>query len=108
MIAPGRCALEAMSCGKPVIAIGSKKYNGLVQYDNWLQGMYTNFGGFGNKMDDYIEGTIENDLKLVIDNSNLREELGNLGLFITDQFYNEETINDKIMGLYELFNKNKF
>src|SRR5690606_5227649 len=60
VIAPGRCVLEAMSCGVPVIAIGSKKYNGLVNIDSWMSGVYTNFGGFGNKMDDYVEGSIEN------------------------------------------------
>jgi glycosyltransferase involved in cell wall biosynthesis len=106
VIAPGRCALEAMSCGKPVIAIGSKKYNGLVNKDTWMNGVYTNFGGVGNKFDDYIEGSIENDLKKVIDSATLREELGKLGIFITDQFYNEELINDKIIGIYEVFHQN--
>jgi glycosyltransferase involved in cell wall biosynthesis len=107
VIAPGRCALEAMSCGKPVIAIGSKKYNGLVNKESWMNGVYTNFGGLGNKMDDYIEGTIENDLKLVIENAILRRELGELGIFITNQFYNEEVINDKIIGIYEVFTNKK-
>lgn len=107
VIAPGRCALEAMSCGKPVIAIGSKKYNGLVNNNSWMNGVYTNFGGFGNKMDDYIEGSIENDLKLLIDNPTIRQELGELGIFITDQFYNEEVINDRIIGFYESFHRSK-
>lgn len=105
VIAPGRCALEAMSCGKPVIAIGSKKYNGLVNKDTWMNGVYTNFGGFGNKMDDYIEGSIENDLRIVIDEPVVREELGKLGVFITDQFYNESEINDRIIGFYEAFHQ---
>ncbi|MED1603620.1 glycosyltransferase family 4 protein [Alkalihalophilus marmarensis] len=102
VIAPGRCALEAMACGKPVIAIGSKKYNGLVTKDNWTRGVYTNFGGFGNKMNDYIDGTIEAELEQVISSQKLREELGSLGVFITDQFYNEDQINNKIIGVYNI------
>lgn len=102
VIAPGRCALEAMSCGKPVIAIGSKKYNGLVTKENWTQGVYTNFGGFGYKMDDYIEGSIENDLQKVISDEALRNELGQLGITITDLFYNETEINKKIVGIYNV------
>lgn len=105
VIAPGRCVLEAMSCGKPVIAIGSKKYNGLVDKGNWLNGMYTNFGGIGNKMDDYVEGTIEKDLTRIIESSKLRNELGDLGIFITDKFYDEDKINSKIIGLYQIFKK---
>lgn len=34
VIAPGRCALEGMACGKPVIAIGSKAYIGLITHEN--------------------------------------------------------------------------
>lgn len=105
VVAPGRCALEAMSCGKPVIAVGSKKYTGLINEENWLKGIYTNFGGMGSKMEGYQEGSIENDLAQVIENESLRERLGELGIFITKQFYNEDAINDRIVKMYEAFHK---
>lgn len=105
IIAPGRSALEAMSCGKPVIAIGSKKYIGLISKENWTEGMYTNFGGFGKKMEDYLEGSIENELKKVIENEKLRNELGNLGIILTNQYYNEEEINNRITGVYKIIKK---
>lgn len=73
ILAPGRCALEAMSCGKPVIAIGSKGYNGLINKDNWLRGVYSNFGGIGNKMNDYQEGTVEQELSYLIGNDRARK-----------------------------------
>ena len=44
----------------------NKKYIGLITKDNWSKGVYTNFGGFGKKMDDYRMGAIENDLEKVI------------------------------------------
>lgn len=107
VIAPGRCALEAMSCGKPVIAIGSKKYNGLITQDNWTKGVYTNFGGFGNKMDDYMKGSIEKDLESVILDEKLRSNLGKMGVTITDLYYNEDDINNKIFGVYNIIKKEK-
>lgn len=102
VIAPGRCALEAMASAKPVIAIGSKKYNGLVTKENWLNGVYTNFGGFGKKMDDYIEGSIENDLTKVLTDQNYRNDLGELGVFIVNEYYNAEEINDRIVSVYNI------
>lgn len=44
-IAPGRCALEAMACGTPAIAVGSKGYVGTVPGYGEALGKYTNFGG---------------------------------------------------------------
>lgn len=102
VIAPGRCALEAMSCRKPVIAIGSKRYNGLIDQNNWMQGVYTNFGGLGEKIDGYVEGSIEKDLKLIIEEESIRKKLGDLGVFITSQFYDETEINRKIVKIYEI------
>ncbi|MBS4204786.1 glycosyltransferase family 4 protein [Lederbergia citrea] len=102
LIAPGRCALEGMSCGKPVIALGSKGYIGLIKENNWLDGVYSNFGGIGNKLESYVEGSIENDLKYVIESQESRKNLGELSLNLIDQFYNEDNINGRLLGFYKM------
>lgn len=102
VIAPGRCALESMACAKPTIAIGSKVYVGLITHDNWMKGAYTNFGGVGAKMDDYVEGSIEKDLAAVLDSTQRRTSLGRLGRTLVESFYDEKAINDRILGYYEL------
>jgi glycosyltransferase involved in cell wall biosynthesis len=105
VIAPGRCALEAMSCGKPVIAIGSKGYIGLIDKDNWLKGVYTNFGGIGNKIEDYLEGSIENDIKQLVENEMLREDLSELGPNLISLFYEEKEANNNLLRFYRMFQK---
>lgn len=102
LLAPGRCALEGMSAGKPVIALGSKGYIGLINETNWRDGVYSNFGGVGNKFDNYIEGSVERDLKRVIESHIYRERLGNLSTLIIDQFYNEDILNEKLMTFYKI------
>lgn len=102
VIAPGRCALEAMACGKPVIAIGSKGYVGLIDKGRWQQGVYTNFGGVGNKAADYQAGAIEADLVSLLQNAEYRKSLGQFSAGLVKLFYNEDTINTQIEKLYQL------
>ena len=106
VIAPGRCALEAMSCGKPVIAIGSKGYVGLIDKENWLKGVYANFGGIGNKIDDYIEGSIENDIKRIIESEQLRKNLEELGPNLIHLYFKEEEANENLLKFYSIYRRN--
>jgi glycosyltransferase involved in cell wall biosynthesis len=101
VIAPGRCALEAMACGRPVIAIGSKQYVGLITPDNWQAGAYSNFGGLGRGLEGYEEGRVERDLSMTIANPELRSALGALGVKLTLNFYDDEAINEHLLALYE-------
>ncbi len=47
VVATGRSVLEALACGKPVIAIGRAGLHGLITVDNWEQAVKTNFGDHG-------------------------------------------------------------
>src|SRR5699024_9891921 len=68
IIAPGRAAIEGMASGKPVIAVGSKKYIGVIDQENWQFGVYNNFGGTGEKILGYELNSIENDLDFLLHN----------------------------------------
>ncbi|AWB32552.1 glycosyltransferase [Orrella marina] len=72
VIAPGRCAIEAMACAVPVIAVGSKGYTGLVCDENWQTGVYTNFGGVGNKHSEYCPEDVQKDLYRVLASATYR------------------------------------
>lgn len=104
IIAPGRSAIESMACGKPTIAVGSKKYIGLIKHDNWKQGIYNNFGGYGNKFNDYINGTIEKELDFLLKNDSNLILLGKFSYDIAKTFFNAESINTELLTLYKIIN----
>lgn len=47
VIAAGRVAVEALSSGKIVFALGESQWEGLVTNDNWNQSLKSNFGDIG-------------------------------------------------------------
>ena len=102
VFAPGRCALEAMSCGVPAIAVGSKGYCGLVNAETWQSGVYSNFGGVGNKHADYTPEMVHQDLDRLLESKNYRETLGIFSIQIIQQFYNSEKVHEQLLGIYRL------
>lgn len=102
IVAPGRSAIEAMACGKPVIAVGSKNYIGLIKGDNWQYGVYNNFGGTGQKILDYKIGNVESDLDYLLYNKELINSVGEFSYKIARQFFHSDSINQKLLDLYEI------
>jgi len=102
VIAPGRCALEAMSCGVPAIALGSKGYSGLVGPETWQHAVYTNFGGMGDKAKGYAPGSIEQDLDTLMVSAQSRRFLGRFGRRITQQFFKANDAHQRLLRFYRL------
>lgn len=102
VVAPGRCALEAMASGKPTIAIGSKGYSGLINAENWQNGVYSNFGGIGNQESDYPEHALANDIEPLLTNELKRQQLGQFSRQLVELFYDEDAINHKTLGVYRM------
>lgn len=101
VMAPGRSAIEGMVSGKPVIAVGSKKYIGLIHHNNWQEGLYRNFGGFGNKFNDYVLGSVEADLDLLLDAPKNIRTIGEFSHEIAKRYFNADEINGRLYGLYK-------
>lgn len=79
-VAPGRSALEALACGVPTVALGSRGYVGLIDGAEALKGLHTNFGGDGTK---HPHGVMLVDVRRALDPDQLdRRRL--LGAAITD------------------------
>lgn len=102
VIAPGRSAIEAMALKKPVIAVGSKNYIGLINKKTWQYGIYNNFGGIGNKSDESLDQSIENDLDtLLIVNDNI-DKYGAFSYNIAQVNYKDSVIQQRLLDIYKL------
>lgn len=101
VIAPGRAALEAMACEKPVIAMGSKGYVGLVESGVALNGAYGNFGGFGHRHEGYAPGSLLADIDRVIYDDERLERLGHLSQSLVNAFFRQDDLDRQLVSLYE-------
>lgn len=102
VIAPGRSAIEAMALKKPVIAVGSKNYIGLIKNETWQYGIYNNFGGIGNKSDECLDQFIEDDLDTLLMVSNNIDKYGDFSYNIAQINYKDSIIQQKLLDIYEL------
>lgn len=102
VIGPGRCALEAMSCGTPTIALGSASYSGLVGPDTWQKAVYSNFGGVGVEQVDDIEKRIEVDLDILMSEPARRRQLRLFSQKIIDRFFRIDVAQERLYGFYEI------
>jgi len=102
VIAPARSAIEGMVSGKAVIAVGSKNYIGLIKEDNWQLGIHNNFGGAGNKFNDYAIGSIEKDLDHLLNNVDNIKYYGEFSYKVATEFFNADKINQNLLNLYNI------
>ncbi len=102
VFAPGRCALEAMSCGVPAIAVGSKSYCGLVNANTWQQCVYSNFGGVGNQHEDYKSEMVQRDMDSLLASKSYRAGLSAFGIKIIQQFFDSQKVHEQLLGIYRL------
>lgn len=102
VFAPGRCALETMSCGVPAIAVGSKSYCGLVDPGTWQRGVYSNFGGVGNQHKGYKPEMVHRDMDKLLASESYRAGLGAFGVQIIQQFFDAQQVHEQLLGIYRL------
>ncbi|WP_299586464.1 glycosyltransferase family 4 protein [uncultured Microbulbifer sp.] len=106
VVAPGRSALDCLGCSRPVIAIGSKGYIGLIDEDNWYKGSYSNFGGVGEK--EYTAGQLFKDINSIIYDDVRLADLGNFGKKQIYNFYDQKYWDGWLINQYrEVFARHK-
>jgi len=103
-IAPGRNVIEAMSFSKPIVAIGSKGYIGIVDESNYLDAIYTNFGGNNNRQKELLYGDLN---KILSYSQKELESLGKISYFICKTFFDLEEANKKLLNIYNLLSNIK-
>jgi len=99
-IGPGRSLIEALYFGIPSIAIGSKGYVGIINDENYLHGIYTNFGGDKSKL--YISLLYSDFLQLLNLSSSKLQSLKRLSKAIYNSFFDLNNINHKLLNIYEM------
>ena len=99
-IGPGRCAMEAMACGTPAIAIGKNCYLGLVEAGRFLAAVYTNFadsghGGYGRAPEAMFD-----DIESVIHDRTLLQRIGHRSNALIRAYFDQNVLDDQLLSLY--------
>lgn len=100
VIGPGRCAIEAMACGTPVIAIGSKTYIGLVNQNNFADGIYSNFGG-GIKQTILTENMFHQ-IESIIEDKKKLQSLGDSCKKLVKSYFDQQLLDNQLLSLYKM------
>lgn len=86
----GRSLIEAMACGKPVIATKAGGIPEIVEH-----------GETGLLVEPANSGEIANALTLLLDNDEMRMEMGRRGRKVVEEKYSAEAIARKVLIVYE-------
>jgi hypothetical protein len=101
-VAPGRSALDCLACGRPVIAIGSRQYVGLVDRAGWLAGTHTNFGGVGAGESSHVPGRLFADIDEVIYDDPRLDRLGLTAAQRARAEHDQRVLDDRLVGWYRM------
>lgn len=105
VIGVGRCALEAMACGKPVVLAGQRKgpfggsFGGIISQDNISETKKYNFSGRNGSEVTSAAKIAEAVVRLLKDEKH-RRELGAWGRRIVEDEFDIEKIAEEIENIY--------
>lgn len=99
VVGTGRVALEAMSCSKPVIAIGDKGYVGIICEDTKELQWKTYFGDhYSIEKLDVLK--LEKVIKFLLDNPKERDKIGAWSKKWCTEMFNQDLATNKTIELY--------
>lgn len=100
VIGAGRVALEAMACARPVIAVGERKYIGLLTPLNIDEGITTNFGDCCQTQAIDWKAMNRAMIELLNDEDRIRQ-LGVWGREVVVSRFNLDMVAERVVGVYE-------
>ncbi len=106
VVGTARVALEAMSCGKPVIGVGNQGYTGIIDPES-MSKQWNMYFGDHDALEKPDALTIAEDLKTLLLNSKKCETLGKWSRNWCKEKFDSQLIVKSILDLYEevLFEK---
>lgn len=100
VIGTARVALEAMSCKKPVVAVGNSGYVGIVSEPNRDIQWQTYFGDH-----DFVKEpdplSLYEDMKYLVENADERIEIGNWGRQWCEEMFNIDKVAHRTLSVYK-------
>lgn len=100
VVGTARVAIEAMSCGKPVIAVGNQGYTGIIS-SNCMNEQWSMYFGDHDAITKPDALTLAEDLKKLLQNPEECEFLGNWNRHWCESFFDSSLIAKDIFNLYE-------
>ncbi|WAH39462.1 glycosyltransferase [Alicyclobacillus dauci] len=106
VVGTGRVALEAMSCKRPVVAVGSRGFFGLVTPDVYIKAWYYYFGDHKRlyaRSSDMLANEIKN---TILSSERARRSWGTQGRRFVKYFFDIRSVTVDLLHLYKLlYNK---
>jgi len=99
VVGSGRVALEALSCGKPVIAMGNHGYFGLVE-PSIFNDAWKRYFGDHNSYEDHNNNKLKKTLKSIISSKYNLLSIGNSSRKWVEEHFNISNMSKEILKLY--------
>lgn len=106
VVGTGRVALEAMSCSKPIIAVGNDGYVGIVNNERKAIQWKNYFGDHGSLTKPDLL-SIYDDMKYLVENTDERIEIGKWSREWCSEMFNIENITKRTLSIYRRVLDNK-
>jgi glycosyltransferase involved in cell wall biosynthesis len=101
VVGTGSVASEAMACGKPVIAAGTKSYAGIVRKNNVSKAIKNHFGDHGGNAPVTVNHLVRDMNRLLNSPASWVKALGRMGRAVSVQRYSVTKVSKRINNLYQ-------
>ena len=101
IIGAGRVAIDSLTLNRPVIVVGAKNYQGIINSYNWQSFISNNFGEVKkfSSNSDIIE-----DIDILLNNKETYDNSIKIGREIINIFFDKQKILDKHFSIYNIVN----